>query len=349
MRPDAPPGSRTPVCWWLFLTWVVVHVGALVISGGVKSAPGLPWYMWGSPTREALLRVGGALPGLIRLGDWHRLITYGFVHAFVLHLLLNAWVFLAVGRLLESVIGSARLFLIFVVSVIGGGVAHQLFSEALMIGASGGVFGVVGALGLWSLRAQHPQAKAARATALIFLLFSAALFFLPSVANDAHIGGLVAGVVTMALLGPRRSEARAGVPTRAAAWVVLLVVIGAGAVQAMDAPAGASAETHAFLRDLRQTELEATRLYNNPIHAKPEEREALGRRLDALLAAPWLDGWEGEEAFRAYVEAWRPVATGDIPDPFAFDAQLEAARAAWSPVLKRLRLGSGAPPPGFGR
>ena len=348
MRPDAPPGSRTPVCWWLFLSWVLVHVVALVLSGGVRAVPG-PWWTWGGPTRDVLIRVGGVLPDLVRLGDWHRLLTYGFAHAFVLHLVLNAWVFLAVGRLLESVIGSARLFVVFTASVVGGGVAHQLFSEALMVGASGGVFGVVGALGLWSLRAQHPQAKAARATALIFLLFSAALFFLPSVANDAHVGGLVAGVLVMALLGPRRSEAPAGVPTRAAAWVLLLVVLGAGGVQALDAPAGASAETRAFLQELRQTEREARRLYNDPVHARPEERAALGRRLDALLAAPWLAGWEGEPALRDYLAAWRPVATGDIPDPFAFDAQLAEARAAWAPHVQRLRLGSGAAPPGLGR
>ncbi len=348
MRPEAPPGSRTPVCWILLLSWVAVHVLALVLSGGVRAAPG-SWWTWGGPTREVLLRTGGMLPELVRLGDWHRLVTYGFVHAFVLHLVLNAWVFLAVGRLLESVIGSARLFLVFAVSVVGGGVAHLLWSDALMVGASGGVFGVVGALGVWSLRARHPQAKAARTTALIFLLFSAALFFLPGVANDAHIGGLVTGVAAMALLGPRRSEHAPGVALRGAAWLGLALVLGAGALQAFASPAGPSAETHAFLRDLRTAERVAQRLYDHPRHAGPEERAALGRRLDALLGAPFLEGWEGEEAFGAYVAAWRPVATGDVPDPFAFDARLAEARAAWTPYVKRLRLDSGTAPPGFGR
>ena len=348
MRPEAPPGSRTPVCWWLLLSWVVVHVVALVLSGGVRAVPG-PWWMWGGPTRDALLRLGGMLPELVRLGDAHLLITYGFVHAFVLHLLLNAWVFLAVGRLLESVIGSARLFLVFTISVIGGGVAHMLFSDVLMVGASGGVFGVVGALGLWSLRAQHPQAKAARATAFLFLLFSAALFFLPGVANDAHIGGLVAGVVVMALLGPRRSERPAGVPTRALAWLLLLVTLGAGCLQAAAAPAGAPAEARAFLSELHRVKRTARALYNDPVNARPEARTALGGRLDALLATPWLEGWEGEAAFRAYVAALRPVATGDIPDPPRFDARLAEALAAWEPFEKRMRLGSGAAPPGWGR
>jgi rhomboid protease GluP len=348
MRPEAPPGARTPVCWWLFLSWVVVHVVALVMSGGVRAAPG-PWWQWGSPTRESLVRVGGMLPELVRLGEWQLLLTYGFVHAFVLHLVLNAWVFLAVGRLLESVIGSARLFLVFAASVAGGGVAHLLFGDALMVGASGGVFGVVGALGLWSLWSQHPQAKAARATALIFLLFSAALFFLPSVANDAHIGGLVAGILAMVLLGPRRSERPAGAATRAAAWLALVAVAGGGALQVAASPAGPADETHAFLRTLQRAESDAGRLYDEPRLARPEQREALGRQLDALLATPFLEGWEGEEAFRTYVAAWRPVATGDIPDPFAFQAALDAATAAWTPHFERLRLGSGAAPPGFGR
>lgn len=348
MRPEAPPGSRTPVCWLLLLVWVMVHVTALVLSGGVRAAPG-PWWTWGSPTGQTLLRMGAMLPDLVRAGDWHRLLTYGFVHAFVLHLLLNAWVFLAVGRLLESVIGSARLFLIFVASVAGGGVAHLFFDDALMVGASGGVFGVVGALGLWSIRARHPQAKAARATALIFLLFSVALFFLPNVANDAHIGGLVTGVLAMALLGPRRSESDAGTPTRAAAWLVLLATLAAAGLQAGAAPAAPAAETGSFLHELHQVEARARRLYAEPWNVKPAEREALGRRLNALLAAPWREGWSGKAALEAYVATLRPVATGDIPDPLSFEARRDAAQAAWAPFEDRLRLESGAAPPGLGR
>lgn len=343
MRPDAPPGSRTPACWWLVLVWVGLHVAALVLSGGVRPAPG-PWWTWGGPTLGVLVRLGAMTPELVRLGDVQRLLTYAFLHAYVLHLLLNAWVFLAVGRLLESVVGSARLWIVFVTGALGGGLAHLLVGSAPMVGASAGVFGVVGALGLWSLRARHPQAPAARATALVFLVLSLALFFLPGVANDAHIGGLVAGVLVMAALGPRRAERPAGAPTRAAALLLLLAAAAAGGVQALAAPAGRASEVRAFLEELHDTERLARRLYDHPTRATPASRRELGRRLDALRAdAPLKDRAEAAAALAGWLDAWRPVADGNVPDPFRFEAHLEQARRAWQPHEERLRLESGAP------
>jgi len=332
------------VCWWLLLAWVGVHVAALLLSGAVRPFPG-PWWTWGGPSLDVLLRLGAMSPALVRLGDTHRLLTYAFLHAYVLHLLLNAWVFLAVGRLLESVVGSSRTWIVFVVSALGGGVAHVLVGGAPMVGASGGVFGVVGALGLWSLRADHPQAKAARATALIFLCLSAALFFLPGVANDAHVGGLVAGVLVMAVMGPRRAEGAPGTPTRAVAFALLAVTLVAAGAQALGGPSGSAAAVRAFLQDLRETERLGETLYADPVHAREEKRQELGRRLDALRKEAPLEGREdAAAALDAYLDAWRPVADADVPDPFRFEARLEAARRAWRPHRDRLASESGAAP-----
>ena len=82
-------------------------------------------------------------------------------------------------------------------------------------------------------------------------------------------------------------------------------------------------------------------LLRRPDLVRPGEREDLLRRLDALEPPPWLDPGDAE-ALRALVLAWRPVATGEVPDPFAFDRVLQAARGRWRVVERRLRAETGA-------
>lgn len=337
-----PARRATPVVWSLALVWVLVHVVALVLTGHVSHPSGM-WLLWGAPSQDVLLRLGAARPALVEMGDWQRQITYAFLHGFVLHLLLNTWVFFAVGRLLESVIGSSRLWIVFVVSALAGALASQALAQdaaeklAVMVGASGGVFGAVGALGVWAYRSDHPAARAARGTVLMFLVISAFLFFLPNVAHLAHLGGLVGGAVVMAALGPNRSLQPADGPVKGVAVLCLLLVGAAGVVQAYAGGGGANAE---FLQDLRDTEKIARGLYDRPDLAKPAKRQDLHRRLNGLLGdAEFMDD-DAREAFGAYVEAWRPVADGNVPDPFAFQAALERAEAAWAPHRARLGLES---------
>lgn len=339
MRPPEPD-RRTPVAWAMVLIWAMLHVVALLVSGGVRAAPG-PWWTWGSPDPTVLLRMGALSAETVRLGEWQRLITYAFLHSFLLHLLLNAWVWLAVARFLESVIGSARLLVVLAASALAGASAHLRISEGLEVGATTAVFGAVGALGVWAFVSRHPAARSARGTAAFFVILSAALFFVPGVGHEAQVAGLLAGAVTMALLGPRRSERRPGLVLRLFAGLLVLTAVGAGARQIQtQAPAGADND---FLRELSRVERLAERLYDRPRLARETDRASLGQRLDALGEAPWLEGWPGASALRAWLDAWRPVAEGNVPDPFAFEAERERARVAWAPWRRRLELAAGRP------
>lgn len=336
-----PRRRATPVVWSLALVWLGVHALALVLTGSV-SHPSGSWLYWGAPSQDVLLRLGAARPALVEMGDLQRLLTYAFLHGFVLHVLFNTWVFFVVGRLLETVIGSARLGIVFVVAVLAGALANQAMTKdaademAILVGASGGVFGVVGALGVWAFRSSHPAARAARGTVLMFLVLSALLFLVPHVAHLAHLGGLLGGALVMAVLGPDRGTRPAGAGVKALAGLGLVLVVAAGAIQAFaggGAPAG-------FLDDLQATEKLARALYDRPDLAKPRRREELHRRLDRLRDdAEFLDA-EAKASFLAYLEAWRPVADGNVPDPFAFEAALDRAHAAWRPHQERLGLAS---------
>ena len=90
----------------------------------------------------------GALVGFwVADGEWWRLVTSAFIHASIIHLLFNMLMLWWFGSALEALLGRARYLGIYFVSVLGGAagalLAHQ--SNQLTVGASGAVFGILGA------------------------------------------------------------------------------------------------------------------------------------------------------------------------------------------------------------
>lgn len=329
--------KRAPVTTLLVVSWILIHV-ALLLASGQATQPGMPGWMWGAPSSAELLRWGALSEDRVADGEVERWITASFLHAFALHLLLNAWIGWGVGRRLETLIGSARTFLVFFASVLGGSAAHVLWSQGMAVGASDGVFGFVGALGVWAFAHGDAQARALRRSVLLFVVIGLGVSLLPGVALAAHAGGFVVGGITVLLLGPRRVDRPAGRPTRVLAFLCLGILLAAVVRRATadEAPfQGASAR--AFQKDLLATERLARRLYEEPRLARDDQRQELLGRLDALARTDGLDDWGGGEAFRAYLDAWRPVALGHVPDPLAFDRQLESAQQAWRPWRDRLR------------
>jgi len=141
------------------------------------------------------------------------MLTTGFVHevnfagnpSAILHLVFNMYLFVALGRQLEPLLGSWRFALLYLISIFGGSVAVLLFSEptSVVIGASGGVFGVMGAF-LVVLRSMRLNASSVTSLIAINLVFS---FLVPNVSWQAHVGGLVAGVaLALVYAGTRNSN-----------------------------------------------------------------------------------------------------------------------------------------------
>ncbi|MFV1960160.1 MAG: rhomboid family intramembrane serine protease [Planctomycetota bacterium] len=341
--PEGERRSTPSLIGWLVLSWVALYALSLWLSGAVTQ-PGSPVWAWGAPSPQVLVRLGAEVPAEVELGAWQQLVTHAFLHGFLLHLVLNAWIFVGAGRLLESVAGSARLWIVFVVSAVAGGVAHLLWGQgAVAVGASGGIFGVVGAVGAWSLFSPHPAAPGVRRSILFFLVLSLLISLLPGVGLAAHLGGLAAGAVVMLLLGPRRAQRPAGRPLRTLAWLLLGVVLAAAGVQAFGGATIDREATRALLADLDAMERQAEALYERPDRATPGARSDLARRLEALRRAPVVENLPGRDALRAWLDAWQPVADGNVPDPFAFDEALASARAAWKPQEARLRRAAGLP------
>ncbi len=125
-------------------------------------------------------------------GDWWRIVSAGFLHAGLLHLAFNMYFLYFLGTLLEPEIGKLRFAAIYFVSLIGGSFGALLISpDAVTVGASGAVFGLMGAAML-AMRARgiDPMQSGLGITLLLNLGIT---FLIPNISIGGHIGGLVAG------------------------------------------------------------------------------------------------------------------------------------------------------------
>ena len=189
---------RPYVIWGLIgLLWVI-H-----LSLGFVPRPRVPvWLRFlGARGEGLMLRFGARRAKEVEAGELWRLVTYGFLHWDLGHLAMNCFALWGLGRLSQAVFGPVRFLAIFLASVVGGGTLSQMGSPATVsAGASGGVFGLLGALVAYGAR------RAAWMSPPLRRLFGRQLWpwivanlaiglALPFVDNRAHIGGLVTGAL----------------------------------------------------------------------------------------------------------------------------------------------------------
>ena len=139
-----------------------------------------------------------------------RLLSAVFLHSpgFILHIAFNLYALWILGRSLEPLLGRVRFILLYLISGLGGSIGVLLLAPAFqaVVGASGAIFGLFGALFVIQ-RQRGGDVKAL----LILLGINLVLGFVyPSISWQAHLGGLVTGAACAAVLayapkGPRRS------------------------------------------------------------------------------------------------------------------------------------------------
>jgi rhomboid protease GluP len=150
-------------------------------------------------------------PEGVRAGQLWRLVTYALLHGNTTHLLVNALSLYSLGGFLEPLLGRGRLALLCFVTTLAGGIASTLFTDAPSVGASGMVWGLVGAtFGLLSKRHHFFPALIARSMRqrlVVILLVNLVISFLPGIDRYCHFGGGIAGYV-LALIFLHRSSPR---------------------------------------------------------------------------------------------------------------------------------------------
>jgi rhomboid protease GluP len=204
----------------------------LLINAGFYLAEALPGLISGSAARGLPLFEAGAKYGpAIRDGQWWRLLTAGFLHGGILHLLMNSWVLFDLGAATEESYGTNRFLVFYFVSTITGFYASYLVNPGVpSIGSSAGIFGLLGAMIALGVRDKSSYGAAIRSHYVqwgIYAIILSALF--PSTDNAAHIGGVAGGFAIAYIAGtPRLTGAGERIWRMGGAAAVALTVLAFG-------------------------------------------------------------------------------------------------------------------------
>lgn len=165
---------------------VAVFFAGLVESGGVS-------------TTGEFFREGALFGPLVAAGEWWRIITSGFLHVNLIHIGFNMLLLFQLGSILEPALGRLRFTAVYFVSLLCGSFGVLLLSpNSPTVGASGAVFGLMGAMFIAQRsRGIDPFASGIGGVIAINLLLT---FTLPRISIGGHVGGLLGGVACAWLL-----------------------------------------------------------------------------------------------------------------------------------------------------
>jgi len=135
---------------------------------------------------------------LVAQGDWWRLITSAFLHASLLHIGFNMYFLWFVGSAVEQALGRGRFLLLYFVSALAGSAGALVHTPAApVVGASGALFGVLGAALVLERQRNYVLGGSAAGLILINLILG---FTLANISIGGHIGGLIGGALCTLVL-----------------------------------------------------------------------------------------------------------------------------------------------------
>ena len=225
----------------VWLTWVLVGANVSLFLGAyIYGLFYLGEYLGVNIEGLGGLRLanwtGMKLPWLVEAGQWWRLISSMFVHLDVAHIVFNGYGLYAIGPIIERFYGRTRMFAIYMVSGLIAMWASQLMSDVPSGGASGALYGLVGAMLAFGFkyRKQLPErfARALTTGMLPWVVFGIGIGFFEFVPfdNSAHIGGLLGGAAIALVMrsrvatGPAPAWGEKGVRVVAGLCAVVLAV-----------------------------------------------------------------------------------------------------------------------------
>jgi len=179
-----------------------------------------------SPGSKSLVVLGMTGFHSMFANHYWTVVTAIYLHGGLLHILFNMLWIRQLGPMVENIYGTSRLILIFTFSGVFGFILSNAISGAPTIGASGSIFGLLGAL-IYYGRARggifrqvvYPQILT---WAIVLFLFG---FFFPGVNNYAHLGGFVGGYLSANLLSFQERRVETAVHRKAAAVVIGITIL----------------------------------------------------------------------------------------------------------------------------
>lgn len=182
--------------------WEIRVGGSGMLSGFGDNGSGM----------ERILSTGALIPAaVLQDGQWWRIVTGAFLHGGLLHIGVNMVSLWFLGRFIEYALGPWRMLLVYALSLVASGLGVVYFSSnptVAVVGASGAIFGLFGALFAIGFKLGKPGMELVRANVGILVLNLIITFTVPQIAWQAHVAGLLAGfALTYAIYFPPRRVA----------------------------------------------------------------------------------------------------------------------------------------------
>ena len=192
---------------------------------------------------QVLIQAGAYYYPLILKGEYWRLVTSNFLHGNLLHLTLNMLLLFVAGNLIEGLYGHRRFTILYLIAGLGGSLASLPFvQDAPGVGASGAIFGLMGAIVALGFRYRDRiPSRRGRIFGVYLLPFITIDFLLglvvipafkelyglnvPSINNAAHFGGLAAGFLMAMVMAPEIYADRENESTSIKALAAVLVAL----------------------------------------------------------------------------------------------------------------------------
>ncbi len=174
---------------------------------------------------SALFQQWALAPVAVADGDVWRLVTSGFLHFGPIHLVLNMLVLWIIGRDLEAVLGRSRFLAVYLVALLGGSATVFALEQvsSLTAGASGAIYGLMGALLMVLLRLRRSPGPALFIIGINVVI----TFTVDGISIYGHLGGLVFGTIVAAAMvyAPRERRTPVQIGTVVALVAIALAVV----------------------------------------------------------------------------------------------------------------------------
>lgn len=162
-------------------------------------------------------------PYIVKFREYYRLITGTFIHANIVHLLLNCYSLYVIGTQIENFMGRWKYLVVYFVSALTGSLLSILLSDAASIGASGAIFGLMGSLLYFGYHYRVYLGSVLKSQIIPLILFNLLIGFItPGIDNFAHIGGLIGGALATVAVGVKYKSTKFEMIN---GWIVLIILM----------------------------------------------------------------------------------------------------------------------------
>jgi rhomboid protease GluP len=182
------------VCVALYLISLALDIGAILRPQGMLG--------FLAPSPYVLYRLGMTGSVIVAEGRWWTLVTAIYLHGGLLHILFNVLWLRQLGEMVDSLFGASRTFILFTLTGIAGFIVSVLVHVPATIGASGSIFGLLGALVFYGRKRGGDFGTAVYRQVGSWALFAFLFGMLtPAVNNFAHAGGFISGYLIAQVIG----------------------------------------------------------------------------------------------------------------------------------------------------